>query len=588
MAFEVGTASNMEDLLTRILRFVTGSPTISTPSYSGVGNGTLRTLEGKPGAPTETWTLTCTAAVVNGGTFSVTGSVSGAQAAATVGVAYSNSRLKFRIADGSVDFQVGDQFTFTTTAGVMPSLQRWEVKRKARDNLKAMSTSLSYSAGTLIWSARSDWRMLNTTNRNNWAYAGSGFSAGNSHFTYELNEPSDVKKVRISSSPSNTPINGLIRNFRLQWSDNGSTWTTAATITGTTAWSLSEVREYSIPGDHGYHSFWRVLIDSITSSSTVYLHTLQLLDSNGEPVNNFGSEVILRAPGNDGSDNIYTGIRTSYDANVGWYNFFLEGFTGYDANEVSFWEQPGGLYGHSSALGTQVCPGVTLWDSTTPYWLSASGRSLRMGAKVSTTYEGMYLGYMMPYASPSQYPYPLVVAGSMCLDRTMGTGWRYSDSSGYHSGLQSPGSSSTNYSPTSLTTSAAMYVRDPTGTWRYLAGRTSSNNHTTMTRSNAPTYTVSGSAGRYMLPSGYRGTSADKGREYRENLDGNYLLVPLTMVSVEAPVAVWGELEGVFHVSGFGNSAENTMTYNGDTVVCLQNCDRTTVSDYWAIQLIDD
>ena len=109
-----------------------------------------------------------------------------------------------------------------------------------------------------------------------------------------------------------------------------------------------------------------------------------------------------------------------------------------------------------------------------------------------------------------------------------------------------------------------------------------------MNRGNPHTYAVTGSAGRYMLPSAYRGTGADKAREYRENLDGNYLLVPLAIVSVDAPVAVWGELEGVFHVSGFGNSAENTMTYSGDTVVCLQNCDRTTVSDYWALQLIDD
>ncbi len=70
---------------------------------------------------TEEWTVTCTATATNGGTFSVTGSVSGAAGNATVGseFKYPNSdayRIKFTISDGEPDFAEDDVFTFSTVA----------------------------------------------------------------------------------------------------------------------------------------------------------------------------------------------------------------------------------------------------------------------------------------------------------------------------------------------------------------------------------------------------------------------------------------------------------------------------------------
>lgn len=94
------------------------------------GTGALTGLEASPTSVTETWTLACTAAAVDGGTFSVTGSVSGAQAAATVGTAYDNGLLKFTIADGATDFIVGDVFTVPVTQGAAAAAgNTWEVLR---------------------------------------------------------------------------------------------------------------------------------------------------------------------------------------------------------------------------------------------------------------------------------------------------------------------------------------------------------------------------------------------------------------------------------------------------------------------------
>ena len=86
-------------------------------SVTGTGNGTLtlyRTMEGvQPG----TYSLACTAAAANAGTFSVTAPDGTALAAATVGTRYTNAGLDFKLNDGSTDFIVGDTFTIAVTRG---------------------------------------------------------------------------------------------------------------------------------------------------------------------------------------------------------------------------------------------------------------------------------------------------------------------------------------------------------------------------------------------------------------------------------------------------------------------------------------
>lgn len=89
-----------------------------------VGNGTVGSIIVNDSfTKTETWTLTCIAAIANSGLFSVVGSVTGARGVATVGSSYtsnvitpSNSEIGFLISDGATDFAVGDTFTIATTA----------------------------------------------------------------------------------------------------------------------------------------------------------------------------------------------------------------------------------------------------------------------------------------------------------------------------------------------------------------------------------------------------------------------------------------------------------------------------------------
>ena len=91
----------------------------STPvsSITNAGNGIMGDVTAYDDALTETWTVACKTAATNGGTFSVTGTVTGAAADYDISAgAYTLAgKLAFTITDGTVDFAVGDTFTFKTT-----------------------------------------------------------------------------------------------------------------------------------------------------------------------------------------------------------------------------------------------------------------------------------------------------------------------------------------------------------------------------------------------------------------------------------------------------------------------------------------
>lgn len=87
---------------------------VTDPVPANTGGGDVTGVSAEGNAFTETWTLTCTTGGVTG-IFSVTGSVSGAKADATVGTPYDNNIVAFTINDGTPDFIIGDDFQFTVT-----------------------------------------------------------------------------------------------------------------------------------------------------------------------------------------------------------------------------------------------------------------------------------------------------------------------------------------------------------------------------------------------------------------------------------------------------------------------------------------
>lgn len=500
----------------------------------------------------------------------------------------------------------------TTNADLVAADQEWEVLRQRRDNLAGITTNLVDNATGLnrkiIHTARYDNRTLNTDNptATTGTYGTVAVTAGTSFVSYQLRQARAVATVRMRATQygsSSTYLNAMFRSFRLQYSDDGSAWTTALTVTNTPAFALGEWRDFAVPGTPGSHVYWRIIIDAVQSGSNVAWNNLLLLQADGTVANHFGSEVLFRSRGLAGADQIYTGMRSEYDVTNGWYNLFWNGYTGFDPNEQSWFQQPGALPPFGSSRVASV-PMTACWNAAMPFWFSASGRSFRMGVKVSTIYGSAYLGFGLPYAQPDQYPYPLVVGGSLTVptnDTTRTTNWRYSVADFMHGSIAGPAWGSSNVASGEPADSTgqwfSMYYRDVAGTWLGLGNRpgSSSSNSETVVRPDQSTIypyaPTTSSMLRGVWPHCQFGATSpaaqsSRGRyTYRENLGGGYTLISCLILTRMPTPAPQMELEGVYWISGFGNSPENTGVYGGKTHIVLQNAYRNTAHEFFALSL---
>lgn len=481
----------------------------------------------------------------------------------------------------------------TTNATLVAANQDWTIMRQRRDNIASLTTNLTEPTTVpfrkTIQTCRYDPRSLNTDNENGNKISNfySNAVMGTSYVRWQLRTAREVKTVRLRAPLYSSDLTYMVRNFRLQYSDNGSTWTTALTANASTAFSLGESKDYAVPGTPGSHLYWQIIIDSVQSGTTaVSWMSMLLLETDGTVANHFGSEVILKAPGNSGSEAIYTGIRSEYDAAAGWYNLFVNGYTGYDANEQSWFNQPGALPGYGSGSYTYAIPMIPCWDTTMPYWFVASGRSFRFAVKVSTSYEGGYLGYILPYATPGQYPYPLAVGGSLVPQTSLRSlEWRYSYANWRHGVYPGPGCA--NYAADEGIW-ATLYLRNPDGEWAYFGNRGDSNPapediYGPAQGTTAP-YLPSG-GWRSVWPHCMNDQWASGKRPYRECLGGGYILQPCILMQRSPWAGVFGELEGTYAISGYQNSPENTTTFAGKTAVVFQHAYRNTVHEFWALSL---
>lgn len=179
--------------------------------------------------------------------------------------------------------------------------------------------------------------------------------------------------------------------------------------------------------------------------------------------------------------------------------------------------------------------GVPAHNNRIDYWLTLNPQRIALAMKVGTpVYESCYVGKCLPYGRPGTYPMPLVVGGM--LDGVPAT--RFSDTT--HSVWVKGGRPN-------------MRLRFNDGAWRqpsaypwnntYLAGAT------TQVR--------------------------DTGGEY-----------PLERIVLSDSISgIFGELDGVFQISGFNNATENTLTIAGDDYVVFQDTWRTGFIDYYAMRM---
>lgn len=258
-----------------------------------------------------------------------------------------------------------------------------------------------------------------------------------------------------------------------------------------------------------------------------------------------------------GSDEIFVGVRLYANATTDTFGWTLQGFTGYNAG-VAWGSQAGAL---TETTATPL-PATPLWNDAITYWFVVSASRIVVVAKVGTSYEMAILGYgLLPYATPGQWRYPLVVGGSALGEI------RYSDTTAKHTHAVIPYATGQ--------TVGTLRIRDAAGAWRSPQINTSV----------APGMTQSGTH-----PFAEFNVSANNGWTNLVPVGDVWTLQAI--VAFEAGASgdlyrgdAFGEFDGCKHVAGLSNAAENTVTIDAGVWLVVKNCFRSSGGDFWALKL---
>lgn len=244
--------------------------------------------------------------------------------------------------------------------------------------------------------------------------------------------------------------------------------------------------------------------------------------------------VYFRGPGLADNDQIHVNIRRFYNSPTSVYNWEVRGATSYDGG-MAYNVQP----------GTSNYSYLCLSNVSMTYWFFANGRRFIVIVKIGTVYVSMYAGLIMPYALPSEYSYPLFIGATTYSYSESYTGvtttyafWK----GGYSDGSRTP-----------------VKLRAPGGYWMSLDATGSLSN--------------SGKVWPYR-----------SNLNITKNVDGSYSLLPVIPYSVLYDTKdVYGELDGVFFISGIDLFSEDTLTIGSKTYLMFQSVENTGIYDYAAI-----
>lgn len=257
--------------------------------------------------------------------------------------------------------------------------------------------------------------------------------------------------------------------------------------------------------------------------------------------------VYLEGPGLGGTDQIFVVIRVYDDVPTDSRNWELFGATGYDS---------GAAYNAQPGIST-VRTHLTLNDDVAmPFWFIASGRRFVCVFKITTTYPACYCGWYLPYATPSQFPYPMYIGGSTGLEDTPWNTTNYTVGNFYDGPVESAAKSC-----------ATLRHRD--GTWL----KSGSYNRTTS--GTRPIVNTSVESYITMYDNAFPASDTfDKATI--PDPDGEYPLIAATMWSPENDGNVYGELDGIFWTPSRDNTAESIITVGGDSYLVVQNMYRSS------------
>ncbi len=263
-----------------------------------------------------------------------------------------------------------------------------------------------------------------------------------------------------------------------------------------------------------------------------------------------GEGWIGKGEGDNGNDEVYVEISTYFAPSISTWTFDLGGAMGY---------RPG-----TTTLEDFVNPChrryLALWDSTMQYWLTVNGRRISFVIKVGTKYASCYLGLVRPLGTQEQIPYPMFIGGSYNtrLSHTVSTNQAFwGDRS---QSMLGPGGQPYGYGQ------------------------------------NYP-YTIATSQS-YVFPwaDGTEASGQGQNLQCGPTLDGSYLIQPSFPMyrawsnfqpdaQIRHYLQLLGQLDGMYHVSGYGQSAENVIQVGADNYMCFPAYDSTELDEWIAFEL---
>ena len=396
--------------------------------------------------------------------------------------------------------------TFLSTA--LGPAENWEVLRYTG------VTDIAASSFVVNWEPWTAFRGPYHTHANGWATAVGQHA--NCWLGWTLVRPLDLARLKLVGSAT---ANQSPRDFALQWSDDGLTWTDRKAFAGIT-WASNETKEFAIDGlSPGPKSHWRIFVSANggNTSSTVIVQVLLPEWQIYQDFNHARRPAAwLKAPGLTGFDPCYVNFQIYDRPTNDYYNLALTGCTGF-VGAAQFDDQPGAL----TALA------IPLWSQPIAYWLAGNGQRVILSVKIDTAYLSAYAGKMLPFGTPQQYPYPLLIGAPL----PAASATRYSDSSVV---LPYKGNRTT------------LKLRKNDGSW------------------------IQPLAWPYSKTTTFRDTA------------GAYPLLPVTLYDT---ANTYGVLDGVHFITGFGNAVENTVTIGAETHVVLQDVTRNGLGDFFTMRI---
>ncbi len=299
--------------------------------------------------------------------------------------------------------------------------------------------------------------------------------------------------------------------------------------------------------------------------------------------------VIVEGEGS-GSDEIYLGWKTFFDSGSGARNMVLHGFTGFES-AITYNDQPGRSPGLETATSGADFGGcyMLLSNATVTWWIRVTPRAIVCVAKIGTCYSWGGGGFVNPYATSGEWPYPIWVGGTTDLRFAL-PGTAQIQTGGFPDPVSSisaqarclqvrtaDGSWNSGYN--SIVGSGATRNSRTDGVQTYPAG--SYNLSAVGTPSEDQWYSTSVSWPQFIPTAGSPGTQTS--RLLRSQFTGGdrFLRIPVTVMEGTPVQAILGEIEGIFwfDVAATGLVAENRL---------IEGADRYTVfplgtrGDNWA------